>query len=58
MIDEVYLDYEERLMVEFGRDPTYEEVMQYMDDLRRIDKKDERQYHLNRAFNGSKNGIN
>jgi hypothetical protein len=50
MIDEVYLDYEERLMVELGRDPTYEEVMQYMDDLRKIDEKDERQYHLRQAF--------
>ena len=50
MIDDIYLHFEEELSIEIGRDPTYEEVDEYMTKRLTITKEQELEYQQNKIY--------
>jgi uncharacterized protein involved in tolerance to divalent cations len=49
----IYQQAEEELMVKLERMPSYEEVMEYMDNRSKIDVKEEKSYNLGQIFDRS-----
>jgi hypothetical protein len=50
MIDDLYLHFEEELSIEIGREPTYEEVDEYMTKRLTITKEEEIEYEMRKIY--------
>jgi len=50
VIDDLYLHFEEELSIELGRDPTYEEVDEYMTKRLTITKEQEIAYEMEKVY--------
>lgn len=51
----IFEEAEEELMAKLNRKPSYEEVMEYMDERSRIDPKDEKEYNLAKIYDRKDN---